>query len=1318
MSTQFRSRTLAVAAVMLFLAAPAAVEAAYTSAVAGSVATMAGDAAGDTLTITQAGGLFQHNRFTAGDPSFSSSFDFNTAVAGDQTVSATTGIIVVNAGDGNDSIVLGDGINLRGAVDGGPGTDTLDYSAYTTAVGANLGLGTTGLTATLGADQENPPTTHAGTATATVTNYSITTHTFDINVTVTGLLPGDVTGFHIHQASVGVNGPIIVDFTGVAPLIPVGTGFTFTATGLTLPSANEAAFLGGGTYVNIHTATFPGGAIRGQLFSGGNVNLAGGTATGTTGVANIENVTGGPGNDSLVGNFTINTINGGAGADWIVGGPGNDTQNGGAGADVMVWSNGDGSDVNEGGSESDTVQVNGSTAAADVFLVSANGTRLRFDRTNLGLFNLDIGTTETLTVNGIGGDDSFTVNNLTDVASLTTVNLRGFDGNDTFVYVPTSAGAFVVNAHGGPGTDTLQGPNGTSTWNVTAANQGNVTGPLVTSFSFIETLAGGSASDTFNVKAFATGTPTTVTGGAGTDTLIYNAESRPISGDTTPPDGVIDSPGVQSVTFTQIETVNITNPQPTIAISDVTVSEQPSPANAVFNVSLTNTSSLTVTVNFATADGTATAPNDYSAQSGTLTFAPGETLKTISVPVTSDGFQELTETFVVNLSGAVNAAIADAQGQGSITNAPIMSIDKTALTFTAVTTGAEFSSQTAAQTIRLTQAGPGTVTWTAASTAPWLVVSPTSGSGTATLTISVQFASGLAATQSGNVTLTFTGAGNTAGPIVVTLNTISSSVAPTGAFDTPTNGATGVAGSIAVTGWAIDDVQVTRVAICRDAVPGESAPPHPACNGLTQVFIGDGAFVEGARPDIQALFPNHPLNTRAGWGYLMLTNFLPDLGNGTFTLHAYASDADGHTTSIGSTTITCTNATSIAPFGAIDTPNQGETISGGAYINFGWALSPGTRRADVPGGGTVQVLIDGTNVGTPGGWVARPDLTSLFPIADYSGVDNAAAAFIFDTTALTNGVHTIAWVVTATSGGTSGVGSRFFGVSNGALFADPSQSGVRSAPTNVIASAATLEMPREAALRMESPLTLALEIDLAPADVTTIHGRRGFDLTAPLREYAAADGRVTVQAEELDRIELLLSDTGGHQYTGYLRTIDGVAPLPVGSTLDAATGAFTWMLGVGFIGNYNLVFVRWNGDRPAARQDVRIVIGPKGSNRVGPQIIVDAPTENQVVERTFLLGGWAADLNDTIGTGVDTVHVWAYRVNAEGRWDDPVFLGSTIYGGARPDVAAIYGARVRNSGYGIIVQDLAPGTYDIAVFAYSTVTDSFGPAKTVRVTVR
>jgi hypothetical protein len=670
-------RTIALSAVLLFLATPSNVYAAYASVLGGSTATLIGDGADDTLIITQSGGLFRHNRFTAGDFAFASDFDFDSLTAGEQTLSSATGTINIFAGDGNDTITIGDGVDLRGVINGSVGIDTLNYSGFTTAVRANLGLGTTGLGATLGADQENPPTSHTGTATATVSNYDVTARTFDITVTVTGLLPADVTGFHIHQGAVGVNGPIIVDFTGVAPLVPAGSGFTFTKTGLVLPAASEAAFLGGGTYVNIHTAAFPGGAIRGQLFSTGNVNLLNGggdvigVATGTSSILNIENVTGGAGNDSLVGSFLVNTINGGPGADWIVGGPGSDVLNGDAGADVIVWSNGDGSDVVEGGPDTDTVQVNGSTAAADIFLVSANGIRLRFDRTNLGLFNLDVGTVETLSVNGIGGDDTFTVNNLTGVAALATINLYGFEGNDTFTFVPTSAGPVVFNAHGGPGTDTLQGPNSATTWNVTGPNQGNIVG-LVASFSFIEALSGGTGNDIFNVTGFAGGTPMTVAGGDGTDSLNYDARSRAVSGDTTPPDGAIDSTGVQSIIFTTIETLNIINPQPVLAINNVTVAEGGPPTSAVFNVALSNPSLMTVTVSFATANGTATSPGDYTAQAGTLVFAPGELLKTIVVPITVDGIPEPTETFFVNLTGALNSRVAVPQGLGTITDPDVV----------------------------------------------------------------------------------------------------------------------------------------------------------------------------------------------------------------------------------------------------------------------------------------------------------------------------------------------------------------------------------------------------------------------------------------------------------------------------------------------------------------------------------------------------------------------------------------------------------------------------------------------------------------------
>ncbi len=426
----------------------------------------------------------------------------------DLTGVASLATLNMNGFEGDDTFffapafVSGIAVNARGSA----GNDTLDYTASASAVRVNLGLSTTGLSATLGGDQENPPTTHAGTGAATVSNYNVVTHTFDIAVTVSDLPPGDVIGFHIHQGAVGVNGPIIVNFPsgGDPALVPSGTGFTFNATGLVLPAASEAAFLGGGTYVNVHTALFPGGAIRGQLFSGGNATLTTQVATGAASVTGFERATGGTGNDSLVGNFGLNILMGGGGADWMVGGPGNDGLTGDLGADVLVWSNGDGSDVMEGGPDADTVLVNGSVSSGDAFAISSNGARIDFDRTNLGVFSLDIGATETLIVNGIGGSDTFTVNDLTGVASLVSQNLNGFEGDDIF-----------------------------------------------------------------NAMAFPTSAQS-VRGGNGSDTLNYDARSREVSGDLMPPDGMINSPGVQGVPFLQTEFVNITNPQPTILISDAT----------------------------------------------------------------------------------------------------------------------------------------------------------------------------------------------------------------------------------------------------------------------------------------------------------------------------------------------------------------------------------------------------------------------------------------------------------------------------------------------------------------------------------------------------------------------------------------------------------------------------------------------------------------------------------------------------------------------------------------------------------------------------
>jgi hypothetical protein len=83
------------------------------------------------------------------------------------------------------------------------------------------------------------------------------------------------------------------------------------------------------------------------------------------------------------------------------------------------------------------------------------------------------------------------------------------------------------------------------------------------------------------------------------------------------------------------------------------------------------------------------------------------------------------------------------------------------------------------------------------------------------------------------------------------------SAAPIGSFDTPADLATGVTGSVAVTGWALDDVDVTAVRILRSTIPGICHAPVP---------IGTATMVDGARPDIASAFSTYPRNTRGGLG--------------------------------------------------------------------------------------------------------------------------------------------------------------------------------------------------------------------------------------------------------------------------------------------------------------------------------------------------------------------------------------------------------------------------------------------------------------------
>ncbi|HET7219184.1 MAG TPA: hypothetical protein VFJ02_14105, partial [Vicinamibacterales bacterium] len=477
------------------------------------------------------------------------------------------------------------------------------------------------------------------------------------------------------------------------------------------------------------------------------------------------------------------------------------------------------------------------------------------------------------------------------------------------------------------------------------------------------------------------------------------------------------------------------------------------------------------------------------------------------------------------------------------------------------------------------------------------------------------------------------------------------------------------------------------VNVCRATVAGENVGADGRCSGAAQIYLGEATFVAGARPDVGLAFPTYPRYVRGGWGFMVLTNMLPSQGNGTYTLYVHAIDRELHSVQLGARVMTCNNEQATRPFGAIDTPAQGGTASGSAYLNFGWALTPLPKTIPI-NGSTIAVLVDGAAVGNVTYNNFRSDIATLFP--GYNNTNGAVGFRVIDTTALTDGLHTISWVVSDDQGSSEGIGSRYFNVAN--------SSGALTAAGHAVGA-------------FDSAVAAA--VAETPFDRSPVLARRGWDPDGAWRSYVPGrSGSTLVRTEEIGRVELRLGLAG--DVAGYLRVGERLEPLPVGSQFDAATGTFTWAPGVGYIGSYDLTFVRRADVGPAARKDVRIVLHAKGSGFVGPQVVIDSPAQQADVAQPFLLAGWAVDLSALDDSGVTGIHAWAYPLAG----GPPVFLGAAAYGGVRDDVAAVHGDRARESGYGLLVQGLTPGNYDLAVFAWSTELADFAPAQVVRVTVR
>ena len=484
-------------------------------------------------------------------------------------------------------------------------------------------------------------------------------------------------------------------------------------------------------------------------------------------------------------------------------------------------------------------------------------------------------------------------------------------------------------------------------------------------------------------------------------------------------------------------------------------------------------------------------------------------------------------------------------------SAPEIVLNHSTLNFGAETSG----TVTAPQTVLISNASSGALNWSASTDAPWLHFDPASGTGDSILSVSVTPTGLATGNYSAAITITDPDATNSPQTINVTLHVYKqgNTSAPFGQFATPQEGAS-VYNSIPVTGWVIDDIGAAHVKIY---------------NGDT--YIGDAVFVEGARPDVETAYPTYPNNYKAGWGYMLLTHFLPNGGNGTYTLFAKATDMEGNTVTLGSKTITIDNAHAVKPFGAIDTPTQGGTAAGNQFVNFGWALTPQPNSIPVDGS-SITVVIDGLIKGHPKYNIYRSDIAGLFP--GYANSNGAVGYYYIDTTNLKNGLHTISWNVSDNGGNNDGIGSRYFSVIN--TETDTASSAVHE--TGLLQNE---ELPGQN-YRLE-----------------------------PVEElYPAEDGITHIEISELERLEINLSgetilgftspslcsnpeNTPPTNFNGYLTVGEQLKDLPTGSTLDKVRGVFYWQPGPGFAGEYCFLFIGKTPEGEYTRKSIVVNITPK-----------------------------------------------------------------------------------------------------------------------------
>ena len=384
----------------------------------------------------------------------------DTIIAGNgaDLILGGTGNDIVRGAQGNDTALLGDDDDTfiwspgdgSDVVEGQGGFDTLEFNGSNIA--ENIGISANGGRVLFTRDIAN----------VVMDLNDVERINFQALGGADTITVNDLTGTDVQQVAIdleanggggdGAADRVIVNGTnGVDQLTVTSSGSTVLVNGLPAQvsvtgqeSANDALVvngLGGADVIN--ASALPAGQLK-------------------------LTIDGGTGNDIITGSQGADILQGGADNDTLTGGDGDDQLFGDAGNDRMIWNPGDDTDLFEGGADDDTAEVNAGNGD-EQFTITANGSRVRFDRVSPAPFSLDIGTTEHLVVNANGGNDTITATG--NLAALISLTLDGGAGNDTITggngadLIIGGTGNDVVDGGGGNDTALLGDDDDTFTWN-------------------------------------------------------------------------------------------------------------------------------------------------------------------------------------------------------------------------------------------------------------------------------------------------------------------------------------------------------------------------------------------------------------------------------------------------------------------------------------------------------------------------------------------------------------------------------------------------------------------------------------------------------------------------------------------------------------------------------------------------------------------------------------------------------------------------------------------------------------------------------------